>query len=225
MLDHAVQFYEDDGYLVGQVAGFIRAGLQAGDAAVVIVTKPRRDELEKHLRNDISRAAARYPNAEQYLALDAADTLSKFMLEGRPDEGRFAEFMGPVLKRAADACNGRLRVFGEMVNLIAANAEHEAAICLEEFWNRLARIQPMSIFCGYRIGVFARAADGQAFLNVCNAHSRVSPAESYTPPANAHEHYRAIAMLQQKAMALETELAHRKELEKALQRRENELTA
>ena len=72
--------------------------------------------------------------------------------------------------------------------------------------------------------VLRRAADGRAFLRVCNAHSRVSLAESYTTPANAHEHFRTIAMLQQKAVALETELAHRKELEKALQRRENELT-
>lgn len=224
MIEHFVQFYEDDAYLVKQVADFARAGLQAGDAVVVIATKPHRDELEKRLRNDIAHAAARYPNAEQYLALDAADTLSKFMLQGRPDESRFNDFMGPVLKRATDRCNGRLRVFGEMVNLTASNGEHEAAICLEEFWNKLARIQPMSIFCGYQIGAFARVADGQAFLSVCNAHSRVSPAESYTPPANAHEHYRTIAILQQKAIALDTELAHRTELDKALRRRENEST-
>ncbi len=83
----------------------------------------------------------------------------------------------------------------------------------------------MSIFCGYQIGAFAREADGDAFRRVCNAHSRVSPAESYTPPANAHEHYRAIAMLQQKALALETELAHRKELERVLHRREREPSA
>lgn len=207
MLDHAVQFYENDAYLVRQVADFVRAGLHAGDAVVVIATKPRRDELTKRLRSDLERAAARYPNTEQYRALDAADTLWKFTLEGRPDEGRFTVFMGPLLKQAAEGCNGRLRVFGEMVNMIAEDGGHEAAIRLEGFWNRLATIQPMAIFCGYRIGAFARAADGEAFLDVCNAHSRVSPAESYAPPANAHEHYRAIAVLQQKAVALETELA------------------
>lgn len=213
MIDHSVQFYENDAYLVKQVTDFVRAGLHAGDAIVVIATKPRLDELEKRLREDIARAATRSPYAEQYLALDAADTLSKFMVDGRPDEARFTDVMAPVLKRAADGCNGRLRVFGEMVNLQASNSEHEAAICLEAFWNRLAGIQPMSILCGYRIGAFARVADGQAFLNVCNAHSRVSPAESYTPPTNAHEHYRTIAVLQQRAVALETELARGREPE------------
>lgn len=69
------------------------------------------------------------------------------------------------------------------------------------------------------MAAFPRKADGIAFLRTCNEHLRVCPAESYTPPANAHQHYRTIAMLQQKAIALETEVAHRKQLEKALQRR------
>lgn len=222
MIEHFVQFYEDDAYLVNQVTGFIRAGLQAGDAAIVIATEPHRDDLEKRLRADVSRNAAQYPRAEHYVALDAADTLSKFMLDGRPDERRFANFMGPVLKRAADCGNGRLRVFGEMVGLLSMNGKHEAAIRLEELWSELAKIHSFSLFCAYPMVAFPRKADGDAFLRICDEHSRVCPAESCTPPANAHQHYRTIALLQQKALALETEVAHRKELEKALGRREKE---
>lgn len=220
MSGHSVQFYENDAYFVKQVAAFVRAGLGAGDAVVVIAARPRRDELEKHLREDIARAASRYPGADPYLALDAADVLSALMRDGQPDEGLFAGFMGPLLKRAAEGCNGRLRVFGEMVNMLAADGNHESAIRLEAFWNRLARVRPMAILCGYRMDAFARAADGEAFLEVCNAHTHVSPAESYLPPANAHEHYRAIAALQQKAVALETELEQRKEREHAASRRD-----
>lgn len=87
MSDHFVQFYEDETYLVNQVTGFIRAGLQAGDTVIVIATKPHRDDLEKRLRGDVSRAAAQRPGAERYVGLDAADTPSKFMVDGRPDEG------------------------------------------------------------------------------------------------------------------------------------------
>ena len=140
-MDHFVQFYKDDAYLLDQVTGFIRAGLRAGDAVVVIAAKPRRDELDKRVRGDVTRAA--------------------------------------------DGGQRRLRVFGEMVNLLATKGAHEAALRLEPFRDNLARVHPMSIFCGYQIGAFAREADGDAFRRVCNAHSRVSPAESYTPPANA----------------------------------------
>ncbi|HEV8097294.1 MAG TPA: MEDS domain-containing protein [Burkholderiales bacterium] len=218
MIEHFVQFYENDAYLANQVAGFIRAGLQAGDAAIVIATKSRRDDLQKRLSADVSRAPEQRPRVEPYVPLDAAETLATFMVDGLPDERRFADVMGRVLKRAAASGNGRLRVYGEMVGLLSTNGKHGAAIRLEELWNELAKVHPFSLFCAYPMRAFAGEADGDAFLRICNVHSRVCPAESYTPPANAHEHYRTIALLQQKAIALETEVARRKELEKTLQR-------
>lgn len=146
MIEHFVQFYEDDAFLVTQVAGFIRTGLHAGDAAIVIATKPHRDDLEKRLRADVARAAIQRPGVEHYVALDAADTLSKFLVDGRPDAARFTELIGPILRRATGSSNGRVRVFGEMVALLSANGKHESAIRLEAFWNTLSRIHPMSIF-------------------------------------------------------------------------------
>ena len=219
MIEHFVQFYDDDAYLVNQVTGFIRAGLQAGDAAIVIATWPHRDELEKHLRADVARAAAQRPGAPRYFALDAADILSKFMVDGRPNEERFTGLLGPIFERAAGSGNGRVRAFGEMVGLLCTEGKHEAAIHLEELWNNLGKIYSFSLFCAYPMRAFPREVDGAPFLAICNEHSRVGPAESYTPPANAHEHFRTIAMLQQKAIALETELAHRQDAEKAVQRR------
>ena len=219
MIEHFVQFYEGDAYLVNQVTGFIRAGLQAGDAVIVIATKPHHHDLERRLRVDVSRAAAQRPGAEPYVALDAVDTLSKFLVDGRPDERRFTELIGPIVKRATDYGNGRVRVFGEMVGLLSANGQHEAAIRLEELWNNLAKNHSFSLFCAYPMHAFPGEADGDPFLTICNKHSRVGPTESYTPPANAQEHFRTIATLQQKAVALEIEVAHRNYTE-ALQRRE-----
>ena len=42
--------------------------------------------------------------------------------------------------------------------------------------------------------------------------SSAASGKLHASPANAHEHYRAIAVLQQTAITLETELAQRKEL-------------
>jgi len=216
MIEHFVQFYENDTYLVNQVAGFIRAGLQAGDAAIVIATKPHRDDLENRLRADTSSIAAQRPHGDQYVALDAADTLSKFLVDGQPDEERFTDLLAPILKRTTDGGSGRVQVFGEMVGLLCTDGKHKAAIRVEELWNNLAKIHSFSLYCAYPMRAFPRAVDGGPFLAICNEHSRVGPAESYTPPANAHEHFRTIAVLQQKAIALETEVAHRRDIEKAL---------
>jgi len=132
MIEHFVQFYENDVYLISQVAGFLRAGLQAGDAAVVIATKPHRDDLENRLRADTSRMAAQQLHADRYVALDAADTLSQFLVDGQLDGERFTGLFGPILKRTTGSGDGRARVFGEMVGLLCTEGKHEAAIRVKD---------------------------------------------------------------------------------------------
>ena len=206
MTEHFVQFYEDDKFLITQIAAFIRSGLRAGDAVIVIATKQHREDLEKRLSEDLWPPGMQPPGADQYIVLDADDTFSKFMVGGQPNMQNLAEMVGPILKRASgDGVRG-VRVAGEMVGLLAANGDHESAIRLEEFWNNLADASPFSIsvFCAYPMRAFPLDADGVPFLTICNAHSRVGPTESYKPPADAHEHFTAVAACQQKAYALKT---------------------
>jgi hypothetical protein len=216
VIEHFVQFYEADACLVNELAGFIRAGLQAGDAAIVIATKSHHHDLEGQLTGKVAGAAAQRLNPEQYVALDASGRLSKFLAGGRLDDRRFSDLIGPILKRATDYASGRVRVFGEIACLLSANGEHEGAIRLEELWNNLATIYSFALYCAYPMRAFPTEADGDPFLTICNEHPRVRPAESYTHARKAREKYRTIAMLQQMAVALETEMAHRKNIERAL---------
>ena len=39
MIEHFVQFYEDDAFLVTQVTSFLRPGLSAGDVVIVVVMR------------------------------------------------------------------------------------------------------------------------------------------------------------------------------------------
>ena len=66
-------------------------------------------------------------------------------------------------------------------------------------------------------------ANGEPFNNICSCHSRVIPAESYSTLRDGDQRNRAISQLQQKAHSLAAEIAHRKEVEKALSQREREL--
>ena len=142
MTEHFVQFYEDDKFLITQIAAFIRSGLRAGDAVIVIATKQHREDLEKRLSEDLWPPGMPPPGADQYIVLDADDTFSKFMVGGQPNMQNLAEMVGPILKRASgDGVRG-VRVAGEMVGLLAANGDHESAIRLEEFWNNLADASP-----------------------------------------------------------------------------------
>jgi len=75
--------------------------------------------------------------AGRYLAFDADDLLSKFMVEGMPDARRFRDTIGSVMDYVAQ--DGReIRVFGEMVAVLCERGEGDAALALEDLWNQLA---------------------------------------------------------------------------------------
>src|SRR5258705_8070147 len=116
--EHFVQFYEDDAFLEESVAGYIGTGLDRGDGAVVIATREHRISIHKKLKaRGIDLAAARAGG--QFVALDAADTLAKFMVNGMPDPQRFMQVIGRVVQHVSQG-RRRLRAFGEMVAILWA---------------------------------------------------------------------------------------------------------
>jgi signal transduction histidine kinase len=212
--DHFVQLYETDVFLLNSLGGFIGTGLEAGDACIVVATKEHREELDERLKArgvDVALARA----SGQYLSLDAAETLSTFMLDGQPEPGRFAEIVGSLIARAA-AGRSRVRIFGEMVALLWAEGSQAAAIRLEEIWNQLGETRPFLLFCAYPMSGFGGEALTESLGHICAGHSRVIPAESYTAITDQDERLRAITLLQQKANSLEAEIAERKEAENSL---------
>lgn len=215
---HSVQFYADDAFLLEGLSRYVGGALGAGDAAVVIVTKAHRDGLAELLRGrglDLGVAAAQ----GRYVALDAAETLARFMEDGRPSPTRFARTVGPVLERATAAARGerpRVAAYGEMVALLWADGNARAAIELEQLWNELGGTHQFALHCAYPIDLFADSRDAELFHEVCAHHSHVVPAESYTSLAQEGERLQAIALLQQKARALETEVAQRRRVEEQL---------
>ena len=218
---HSLQMYDEDAHLLDALSHFTSTGLADGEAVVVIATPSHRDHLDVRLRAqgvDVATARAQ----EQYVLLDAAETLAQFMVDNCLDTPRFVDVVGGVIARARGRYL-RVRVFGEMVALLWAEGNMEAALQLEALWNELATLYPFSLLCAYPLRSFTQAAHAQQLLTICAAHSHVIPAESYTTLASPDERQRTIVQLQQKAHALETEIAERQILEQALHRKEQEL--
>lgn len=222
---HTVQFYGEDISLLKELSCFIGAALMAGDAAVVIATKAHRDGLTQRLQSLGFDTAKAFEQA-RYVPLDAAETLEKFMLDGMPDAALFNEITGSILGQAAAAAEGktsRIAAFGEMVALLWAEGNAEAALRLEELWNDLAQTYPFYLRCAYPMSGFNREDHGASFQKICGAHSHVFPVETYTALINEEQRLRTVTHLQQKAQALETEMAERKQVEEALRRTQAEL--
>lgn len=222
---HSVQFYEDEAFLLDELSRYIGSALGAGDAGIIIATEAHREGLAQRLRErglDIGLAIAQ----GRYVALDASETLSRFMVNGQPNATRFADLIGEVITRTAISTDGkrrRIAAFGEMVALLWAEGNPEAAIRLEQLWNDLARTHTFELLCAYPMSFFGRAGDGGPIEEVCATHSHVIPAESFTALTTDAERLHAVTILQQKAQALEAEVAERRRIEQALRERNKEL--
>jgi signal transduction histidine kinase len=217
---HLVQYYEKEGFLYDRVTDFMSDGLRASDAAVLIATRPHREGVESRLVRrgvDLQHLMA----GGRYHPLDAQETLSQFMVDGTPDAQRFANTLGPVI-RTARSGDRRVLAFGEMVALLWAEGNPDAAVRLEELWNALAREETFALLCAYPITGFDDAGYAKPFADINAAHTSVTPAESYSV-VEAAERNGVIAGLQQKAAALETESKQRSALEAQLRNKIDEL--
>ena len=213
--EHLVQFYETDDFLLDALSDFIGAGLGSGAACIVIATQAHREGLSHRLQiNGLDPTSAHTQG--KYLALDAAETLSQFLVEGSPDPQRFTQVVGGLIERAGKG-QRRVRIFGEMVTLLWEQGNQAAALRLETLWNELrSTSHPLSLLCAYPMSLFVGPEHAELFARMCELHSQVIPDESYTRLASQDERLRAVSLFQQKALSLEAEIAERQAAEERL---------
>ena len=171
---HAVRFYEDDESLARIVAEFLAEGFEAGSPAIVVGTAVQREAILRALTHR-SADGAELQRSHDLLLLDAEETLSTFMMDGKPDARRFQDQMCRAIERVCRRrANCTVRVFGQMVDVLWQRGEYDAAIRLEVLWNQLAATEAFSLMCGYAVGHFYKDA---SFANVCGQHSHIVSAD------------------------------------------------
>lgn len=212
---HDVQFYESEDFLCSSVGTFLMDGLRAGQPLVVIATEAHRKGFLDRMRPVYVDIEDRL-NGSDIVWLDARESLTAFMEGGRPNPELFEATIGNVFERLmAKRTYLVIRAYGEMVDLLWKDGNIEGAIALEELWNGLARKYSFNLLCAYSMGNFFKEAHTHSFRQICGAHDRVSPTESYLT-GDESERLREITLLQQRSRALEAEVRHRMELELAL---------
>ena len=175
--NHMVQVYQNERFLSEAVSYFVGEGLQRGEAVIVIATPEHQDAFTERLTRlgcDVQTAVQQH----QLYLIDAQAILSTFMQEGMPQWGAFQESVGSLI-REAQLSYPRVRAYGEMVNLLWQKGERDAAISLEEFWNRLARHQSFSLLCAYLLDPLNPDAYDGSLQCICNSHSHLIPSENY----------------------------------------------
>lgn len=143
---HLVEFYSSEQKLINNLRRYVSEGLAEGDTCVVIAAKEHQAKLDSQLSEIINVAEAR--SRGQYLTLDAAETLDRFMVGGLPHKQNFSNSVGQTIKQLA--AKGRpIRAYGEMVALLWKDSNRKAVLKLEELWNELAAQHSFSLYCAY----------------------------------------------------------------------------
>jgi MEDS: MEthanogen/methylotroph, DcmR Sensory domain len=189
--DHIVQFFDTTESLGAAVSEFVRDGLVARDTVLVAAGGDTWTNVAARLVRravDVNGAVTR----RQLVVLDAATTLSRFIASSGPDRARFDSVVGGRVRELARTTCGRLRIYGEMVDVLAADAEFHAAVALEDLWNQLAQTVAFSLFCGYSSAHFGPQHNAEALQLILRCHSatRVDPEDALAswlltrPPAD-----------------------------------------
>ncbi len=169
---HAVLFYSDGDELAGRVSEFLLEAIRAGGVAVVIATPAHRESIEAALAGTGTDVAARQADG-LYVALDASETMDRFMVADWPSAASFWQVISPIVARAAEA-GAPVHVFGEMVALLWDFGQVSAAIELEAMWNELAAQYSFSLLCSYPADSVCGDQHQDALAEVCRVHASVA---------------------------------------------------
>ena len=169
---HQVGLYPDDRSFLHQLTQFVSSALEAGNAAIVVATESHRINLLATLDErglDMGRAIEQ----GRYIALNAADAVSKFVINGLPDPARFLQVADNLITAAKYSSKEPVRVAicGECDPPIWELGE--AAIQFEQLWNVVAARYDVDILCGYPLSTFHNPQVNGLLRRLCAEHSAV----------------------------------------------------
>lgn len=176
--EHIVQLFDDTDSLAQTVADFLYEGYTKGQTLLVAARPHGWTATLKQLLTlgcNVSEATA----SGRLLAVDAATTLAGFSQNGCPRADLFHEQVGALVRHLLDRNPAGLRIYGEMVDILAAHGDYWAAEQLEDMWQDLGAECPFTLLCGYTSANFADPRTAAALQAICRSHSHstVKPAD------------------------------------------------
>ncbi|HET9606995.1 MAG TPA: MEDS domain-containing protein [Nitrospira sp.] len=157
---HSLDLSRDKAVLLEAVIAFIRVGLEIQDTVLVLATKTFREAIASALQPEELENTT-------LLFFDAEQLLSRFLINGWPDESRFMAAMRIGLMLSV---SGRVRIFQEMTSLLWTQATPDAVIHLEELFNKWISQKPIKLLCAYPLSHFAGKEGSQFQDTICELH-------------------------------------------------------
>jgi hypothetical protein len=171
--EHLVQLFDDTDSLAQTVADFLYAGFKNGQTLLVAARPHGWAATLKQLLVlgcDVPEAT----QSGRLLALDAETTLAGFSQNGFPRADLFQEQVGALVRHLSDRNPLGLRIYGEMVDILAAQGDYWAAEQLEQLWQELSAECSFTLLCGYASANFADPRTASALQAICRSHTHTT---------------------------------------------------
>jgi hypothetical protein len=182
--DHLVQFYDHEKSFLDTLEGFAGSGFLAGETVIVIATRSHLDALNARLQQhgfDLISLVA----TDQYIPLDAIDTLNLFMVDDKPDKSLFEYHIKGFINQTRKE-GRKVRAFGEMVAVLWENGQYDAAVDLENLWCGLHHLDSFSLYCAYPKASMPLST---THLNaICQSHTMLIEGEMGMTTAVQYQH-------------------------------------
>jgi len=169
--EHIVQFFDSRESMANSVAAFLAEGCRQGERLLVVAKPKNWIAIADSLRAGGHAFADGLDTSLTVLEADTA--MSQFMRHGLPDSLLFHRTIGELVRKLAADQHVGLRIYGEMVEVLAEEGNFHAAQRLEELWNELAVRHPFILLCGYSSAHFASRETREALLDICATHTQV----------------------------------------------------
>jgi hypothetical protein len=203
---HRVHFYEPPAFPASSIGDYFCRGIAAYESLFMVATEEHTHLVKKHLETRGVQPDA-LERVGSLTCLDAHSVLAMLRRNGPVNEESLDDVMSLPLKRAISRSpKGRIRVFGEMVNLAASNGDYFISMQLERLWDRKAA-DSLRLYCAYSIECFGDESTSSVMCDVCDLHDEIVP---FIPALNPKGY---LALLLQRSHALQAEIEKRKTVE------------
>ncbi len=171
--EHLMQLFDDARSRAETVAEFLFEGWQRGEPLLVVA---RPETWARTSRELVARGCPvdEVISSARLVVLDAAATLEPILRNGQPVAERFRTQVSAVVNRMHAESGSPLRIYGEMVDILAAQGEFAAAHALEPLWNDLGASCSFTLLCGYASGHFGDARTTNVLRAICKEHDRAT---------------------------------------------------
>ena len=177
---HAVRFYYDADGLCHIVSDFVAEGLNGGQPSVLLATPLHVSRIEALLGTRGFNVPALKRSGDLFIK-DPSTLLTTLMVDGTPNEARFARIAGSFIEKARGESRRMVRVYGEMVDVLWKAGAMSAATQLETLWNTLAESHAFVLLCAYALDGIRHTTH---ISEICGHHTHVVTANGEV--AQAH---------------------------------------